>query len=287
MPVSIIAGATAPRSNGAVPRPADDDGDRHGKILVVYSANGGIGRSTIAVNLAIALKDETKAKVALVDGSLRFGDVGVMLNLAATHTIAEAFSPEGVVDTEILPDMLTTHPSGLKVLLAPSSPEMAELMSAKAMRQVLSTLREKYDYIVVDTCASLEETTLSVLDMADQILLLTTSEIPSIKNTKLFFEVTEALNYAPEKTLLVLSKFDPKSSITSQDIQASIKHPVYAMIERDDRAVTLAIQTGQPFVTNQRNAVASVAVLRLAKLLTRGAPEMAETAQPVRKRLFR
>jgi len=287
VPGPIIAGATAPRSNGPAPRPAAADGDHHGKILVVYSANGGIGRSTIAVNLAIALKDETKAKVALVDSSLRFGDVGVMLNLAATHTIADAFSPEGVVDSEILPDMLTTHPSGLKVLLAPSSPEMAELVSSKAMRQVMSTLREKYDYIVVDTCSSLEETTLCVLDMADQILLLTTSEIPSIKNTKLFFEVTEALSYAPEKTLLVLSKFDPKSTITSQDIQASIKHPVYAVIERDDRSATQAIQTGQPFVINQRNSVATVAIYRLAKLLTRGAPEIVETAQPMRKRLFR
>ena len=286
-PASALAAATAPRSNGAARHLAADDGDHHGKILVVYSANGGIGRSTIAVNLAIALKDETKAKVALMDGSLRFGDVGVLLNLAATHTIADAFSPDGAVDTEILPDMLSAHPSGLKVLLAPSTPEMAELVSSKAIRQVLSTLREKYDYIVVDTCSSLEETTLSLLDMADQILLLTTSEIPSIKNTKLFFEVTEALNYAPEKTLLVVSKFDPKSTITSQDIQASIKHPVYAVIERDDRAVTQAIQTGQPFVTNQRNALATVAIYRLAKLLTRGDPEFAAAVQPVRKRLFR
>ena len=287
VPVSITAGATPPRSNGAKPRPGDDEGNHHSKILVVYSANGGIGRSTIAVNLAIALKDETKAKVALVDCSLRFGDVGVMLNMAATHTISEAISPQGVVDSEILPDMLTMHASGLKVLLAPSSPEMAELISSKAIRQVLGTLRETYDYIVVDTSASLEETTLSVLDMADQILVLTTSEIPSIKNTKLFFEVTEALNYAPEKTLLVLSKFDSRSSISSQDIQASIKHPVYAVIERDDRAVTQAIQTGQPFVSNQRNAVAAVAIYRLVKLLTRGAPEIVEAAQPTRKRLFR
>jgi pilus assembly protein CpaE len=284
-PVSI-ATAPPPRSNGLTSPPVANAGEHLGRILVIYSANGGIGRSTVAVNLAIALKEETKAKVALVDCSLRFGDVGVMLNLTSAHTIAEAVSPEGVVDTEILPEMLTTHPSGLKVLLAPGSPEMAELISSQAIRQVMATLREKYDYVIVDTSSSLDETTLGVLDIADQILLLMTCEIPSIKNTKLFFEVTEALNYTSEKTLLVLSKFDQKSSITSQDIQASIKHPVYAVVERDDRATTQAIQTGQPFVTNQRNAAATVAINRLARQLTHALPQMAETAQPVRKRLF-
>jgi pilus assembly protein CpaE len=283
----IIPVSLAPHSNGSRPHANADAGERRGRILVVYSANGGIGRSTVAVNLALALKDETKAKVALVDCSLRFGDVGVMLNMVATHTIADAFTPDGALDAEILPDMLTTHPSGLKVLLAPASPELAELISSKAIRQVMATLREKYEYIIVDTSSSLDETTLSVLDMADQILLLTTSEIPSIKNTKLFFEVTEALNYTADKTLLVVSKFDLKSTVTAQDIQASVKHPVYALIERDDRAATQAIQTGQPFVANQRSAAATVAINRLAKQLTRSLPEMAETAQPARKRLFR
>jgi pilus assembly protein CpaE len=281
-----MAAPPAPLSKSGQPPPVAE-GERFGKILVVYSANGGIGRSTVAVNLAIALREETRAKVALVDASLHFGDVGVLLNLNSNHTIADVCSADGGVDTEIVADILATHPSGIKVLLGPRSPEMAELCTGPAIRQVLSTLKEKFDYIVVDTYNTLDDIVLGMLDLSDQILLLSTSEIPSIKNTKLFFEVTEALNYLPEKTQLILNKFDPKSTISAQDIQASIKHPVYAIIERDDRAAVQAVQTGQPFIVNQRSAPVTAAVVRLARLLTRPAAEPADAAAAQRKRLFR
>ncbi|MBI5879830.1 MAG: response regulator [Chloroflexi bacterium] len=262
-----------------------------GKVLVVFSASGGLGRSTLAANLAIALKEETRGRVALVDCSLRFGDVGVLLNLTSQQTIAEIASAEGGPDLEILADLMVSHPSGIKVMLAPSSPELAELVTAPAVRTILTALRAKFDYIVVDTFASLDEVTLNVLDVADRILLLTTSEIPAIKNTKLFFEVTEALKYPADKTLMILSKHDPRSSITAQDIQASIKHPVYAVIERDDRATTQAAQMGQPFVINQKNSLAALSIVRLAKLLVRPAADPAgesARAQPQQRRgLFR
>jgi pilus assembly protein CpaE len=259
-------------------------------VLAVFGANGGLGRSTLAANLAIALRDETRGKVALVDCSLRFGDAGVLLNLTSNHTISEIASAEGGPDVEILADLMVSHPSGIKVMLAPPSPELAELVSPAAMRVILKTLREKFDFVVVDTFASLDEVILNVLEFADQILLLTTSEIPAIKNTKLFFEVTEALKYPPEKTLLILNKFDQRSSITPQDIQASIKHPVFAVIERDDRATNLAAQTGQPFVVNQKSSPAAVSVVRLAKALARPPSEPAadaQKAQPQRRGLFR
>lgn len=267
----------------APPTAAAEPG-RNGKALVIFSANGGVGRSTLAVNLAIAFKEELKAKVALVDCSLRFGDVGVLLNLTAERTLSDICSAEGGVDSEVLVEMMASHPSGVKVLLAPASPELADLVTSKDLRLILTTLKAHFDYIVVDTFTSLDELMLNVLDLADQILLLTTSEIPSIKNTKLFFEVTDALNYPSDKTLLVLNKSDPKSGITPQDIQASIKHPVFALIEKDERAFTQAVQTGQPFVVNQKNAPASVAVNRLVKLLTRPAGEPVEAQKPPARR---
>ncbi len=271
--------------------PIPVDGVKQGTVFAVVSANGGVGRSTIAANLAIALKGETNGKVGLVDCSLRFGDIGVLLNLTSTHTISDIAAAEGGVDTEILVDVMSTHPSGIKVLLAPASPELADLVGPQAMRTILNTLREHFDFLILDTFTSFDEVMLTILDVADQIVLLTTSELPSIKNTKLFFEVIDALKYPTEKTLLVLNKYDPKSTIKPDDIQASIKHAVYSMIERDDRATTQAAQTGQPFVVNQRNSSATVGVQRLAKLLTRppepvAVPASAD-AKPQRRGLFR
>src|SRR5262245_55141851 len=172
-------------------------------------------------------------------------------------------------------------------MLESTTPVMAKLCTGPAIRQVLYTLKEKFDYIVVDTYNTLDDTVLGILDLSDQILLLTTSEIPSIKNTRLFFEVTEALNYLPEKTQLIVNKFDPKSTISAQDIQASIKHTVYAIVERDDRAAVQAVQTGQPFIVNQRSAPVTAAVVRLARLLTHPAAESADAAGAQRKKLFR
>jgi pilus assembly protein CpaE len=275
--------ATTPPPTAATPGP-------QGKIFVVFSASGGLGRSTVAANLAIALKDESRGRVALVDCSLRFGDIGVLLNLTSNQTIAEIASAEGGPDLEILADLMVSHPTGIKVMLSPSSPELAELVTASAARTILTALRGKFDFVVVDTFASLDDVTLSVLDVADRILLLTASEIPAIKNTKLFFEVTEALKYPADKTVLILSKYVQRNSITPQDIQASIKHPVYAVVERDDRAATQAAQTGQPFVINQKNSPAAVSINRLARLLVRPpvdpAVEPAKQA-PARRGLFR
>ncbi|MBI3732203.1 MAG: response regulator [Chloroflexi bacterium] len=248
-----------------------------GKVLAIFSANGGVGRSTIAVNLAIALRQDPRTKVALVDGSLRFGDVGVLLNLSSDRTIADVASSDGSVDTEILVDFMSSHSSGIKVLLAPPRPELADLVNGKIMRLILATLRNHFDYIVVDTFSSLDEITLTILDAADQILLLTTSEIPSIKNTRLFFEVAEELKYASEKTLLVLNKADPKSGVSPKDIQLSIKRPVYAVIDRDDRATTQAVQSGQPFVMTQKTSPASLSVFKLVSLLV---PSQAEPRKP-------
>ncbi len=295
MPTTPVQTAPSPVTmtfTVAPPAPAPTvpaDNIHLGKVFAIVSANGGVGRSTIASNLAIALKAETQGKVGLVDCSLHFGDIGVLLNLTSNHTIADIASAEGGADTEIVVDVMSSHASGVKVLLAPSAPELAELVSPRSIRTILSALREHFDFVVVDTFTSLDETMLAVLDTADKILLLTTSEIPSIKNTKQFFEIIDALKYPTDKTLLVLNKYDAKSSVKPEHIEASIKHPVFTVIERDDRATTQAAQTGQPFVVNQRNATATIAVQRLSRMLVAPPEPVAAGAEakPARRGLLR
>jgi pilus assembly protein CpaE len=236
-----------------------------GKIIVVFGTKGGVGSSTLAVNLAVALKDETKSRVALIDANFEFGDVGVLLNLPNGRTIAELVGDKTEIDEDLLDGSLASHSSGIKVLLAPPRPEMAELVKTEHLKQIFGLLNKSFDYIVVDVWKSFQEATVYFLDLAHLIVLVSTTDIPAIKNARLFFELAEALHYPPEKTLFVLNRDDGRSGITAKDIESSIKHPVSMILPKDERSTTLAVNRGVPFVTSQHNIPLAQAVLKLAR----------------------
>ncbi len=171
-----------------------------GKIIAVFGSKGGAGSSTLAVNLAVALREETKERVVLMDANFEFGDIGVFLNLPNGRTIAEMTGEKTEIDEDLLAGTLASHPSGVKVLLAPPRPEMAELVKLSHLKRIAELLPNSFDYIVVDLWKSFQETTVFFLDLADKIFLVSTADIPAIKNAKLFFELTDALGYRPEKT---------------------------------------------------------------------------------------
>ena len=236
-----------------------------GKVIAVFGAKGGSGASTIAVNLAVALRDETKERVALVDANFEFGDVGVLLNLPSHRTIVELTGEKTEIDEELLNGIMPSHSSGVKVLLAPPRPELAGLIRPEHLKKIIELLTKSYDYIVVDLWKSFQECTIFFLDTADLILLVSTTDIPSVKNAKLFFELTEMLSYHPEKTFLILNKEDGRSGISAKDIEASIKHPVGAFVPKDERTTTLAANRGMPFVTTQRAIPLTQAIFTIAR----------------------
>ena len=242
---------------------------RAGKIIAVMGSKGGCGASTIAVNLAVALREESKARVALLDANLEFGDVGVLLNLPSSRTIAELVSGKADIDEEVLDGTMAAHSSAIKVLLAPPRPELAELVKVEHLKRILELLDKSYDFIVIDLWKSFQETTVFFLDHADIILLIATPDIPSIKNSKLFFELTDQLGYPPEKTLFILNKEDGRSSISAKDIEASIKHPIVLTLPKDERTTMIAMNRGTPFVTLQRNLPLSQAIHNLARLIVK------------------
>lgn len=270
----------APPPPTAAPTAAPPPPPRAGKIIAVMGSKGGCGASTIAVNLAVALRDESKARVALVDANLEFGDVGVLLNLPTTRTIAELVSGEANIDEEVLDGTMATHSSAVKVLLAPPRPELAELVKVEHLKRILELLDKSYDFIVIDLWKSFQETTLFFLDHADIILLIATPDIPSIKNSKLFFELTDQLGYPPEKTLFVLNKEDGRSGISAKDIEASIKHSVAITLPKDERTTMIAMNRGTPFVILQRNLPLSQAIQNLARLIVKRAQPEAAPAAP-------
>jgi pilus assembly protein CpaE len=239
-----------------------------GRVVAVFSPKGGVGRTTIAVNLAVAAVSLGK-RVALVDASFQFGDVGVLLNLNPRNkSIADLASEIQTGEAESLETFLIAHSSGVQVLLAPPSPEQAELIGPAAVRRVLERLRTDHDLVVVDCPSSFNEPTLAVLDHADVILTLLSLEITSVKNMRLFLKVAEQLGYGPEKVRLVLNRADSTLGIRVADVEHSIGRKVDHTIVSDGRSVVYALNRGVPFFTSNRQAQVSQDILRLAQAVT-------------------
>jgi pilus assembly protein CpaE len=251
-------------------------------VVAVFSPKGGVGRTTVSVNLAVAAA-QTGKRVALVDASFQFGDVGVLLNLNPRNkSIADLAGELQAGEAESLDAFMITHSSGVKVLLAPPSPEQAELIGPSSVKKVLNGLRGMFDLVVVDCPSSFNEPTLAVLDEADLILTLLTLEITSVKNMRLFLEVCEQLGYGPEKIRLVLNRADSTLGIRVADVEHSIGRKVDHTIVSDGRSVVYALNRGVPFFLSNREAQVSQDIQRLAVAVT-GPPPTAAVARPTDK----
>ena len=256
-------------------------------MVAVFSPKGGVGRTTIAVNMAVAAAAEPDSRVVLVDGSFQFGDVGVLLNLNPKNKSIADLVPELEVggDADFIETFVITHSTGAKVLLAPPSPEMAELVTPAAIRRVLEALRAKNDLVVVDCASAFSDTTLAILDVADVVLTVLTLEITSIKNMRLFLEVAEQLGYPSDKMELVLNRADSALGIRVADVEHSIGRKVDHTIVSDGRSVVYALNRGVPFFVSNREAQVSQDILRLAKaLLGASAAVPAEARKPAPKK---
>lgn len=251
-----------------------------GKVVAVYSPKGGVGTTLVAVNLAVALQ-KPERRVVLIDASLPFGDVGVFLNLQGPRSIADLAQLDEV-DPEAFTLSLLSHASGLKVLLAPPRPELAEYVTAEAMRRILGMARNLFDIVVVDTTTQPTDTTLLILDEAEQIVLVVTPDVPTIRNARLFFDVTIQLNYPPQKILMILNKMDRRFGITAEMVEQALKHPVGVQIPRDEVTALQSINKGNPLIAQRSNPIAQ-AILQLARRVEETLLAPQETEE-VRKR---
>ena len=243
--------------------------EKRGKAITLYSPKGGVGCTTIAINLAIALGEASEKKVALVDFNLQFGDLGVLLNLQPQSTVADLAPHIEESDDILLEEVMQAHPSGVKVLLAPPGPEMADLVAPEHTRSILAQLKGIYDYVVVDTASSLSDLTLAVLESSDKIFLVITPDIPTIKDASLFFEVMEAFNHPLEDIMLVLNKVNRRGSIQQEKIEGSIKHSIAFRIRNDREAALAAANKGIPLLIGQKKRPISQDILTLAHQLRR------------------
>ena len=253
-------------SNGTGHGGGGGGGDREpGRVVAVFSPKGGVGRTTIAVNLGVAAASSLGKKTVVMDASFQFGDVGVLLNLNPKNkSIAEVIADLDHETPETIEGWVIGHSSGVKVLLAPPGPEQAELITPTVVKRVLELLRASHDLVIVDCTASFNETTLAVLDAADSILTVLSLEITSIKNMRLFLEVAEQLGYDRNKVRLVLNRADSTLGIRVADVESSIGRKIEHTIVSDGRSVVYALNRGIPFVISNREAQVSQDILRLA-----------------------
>jgi pilus assembly protein CpaE len=246
-----------------------------GEVILVFSGKGGVGKSLIATNLAVALAEETRGRVALVDLDLQFGDVGVLFNLDHSRSITELVDGSSGIDDESLSEVLANGPSGVKVLLAPISPELADLVTAEHVRTIIGELRRAFDHVIVDSSSHLTEFNLEVIELAQRVLVITALTIPAIKDAKLTLKVLESLSVDPETTLLIVNRADGYADFNQESIEQSLRTPVAVQIPYDPRVVGDAITRGVPFVTAHPEAEVTRA---MHELVSRLLPERAGAA---------
>ena len=242
------------------------------EVVLVFSGKGGVGKTLLATNLAVGLASETGGRVALVDLDLQFGDVGVMLNLDHSRSITDMVDAGESLDADAVDAILATGPAGIRALLAPISPELADLVTAEHIRRVMQELRRDYDYVIVDTSSHLADFNLEVIEMATKVLVVTALTIPAIKDAKLSLKVLESLSVEPSSILLVVNRNDSHSDFNREAIEQNLGHAVAVQLPFDPRVVGEAVTRGAPFVELSPDSDVSRAVSELVSTI---APEQA------------
>ena len=235
-----------------------------GKVMVVYSAKGGVGCSMLATNIAVGL-DTADTPTVLVDAALQFGDVAVSLNLQAKNSFIDLASRAEELDAEFVDEVLLRHSTGLRVLAAPPRPEVADEVTAGQVRNVIQFLKRNFAYVVVDTSSNMDDITLAVLDVADLLITIATPEIPSIKDTRLLFDLLGVLEFPKERIFFVLNKTDKRSGISSDAVSENLKCTVDAEIPLDERAITTSINRGSPLLLSDKGQPAAKSIFSILR----------------------
>jgi pilus assembly protein CpaE len=239
---------------------------RRARTLTVFSTKGGVGKTVIASNVAVALSKRPGTRVVLVDLDLTFGDAGVILKLEPRHTIYDAARAADRLDTQMLRGFLTPHSSGLNVLLAPKSPDQAESVTTARLAAIIELLQGMFDYVVIDTAGSFEETVLTAIDKSDDVLAVATMDMPSVKNTMLSLRKLRQLGYGDNLVKLVLNRADSKVFLETGDVERGIGGRIAAEVP-SDRLVPRSVNKGVPVVLEAPRSGVARSLMKVAELV--------------------
>ena len=237
------------------------------RAFAVFSPRGGVGCSTLASNLAVELLLETGAKVLLVDGKLFFGHLDVLLNIRSRNSIADLVPHANALDAGIIGDVVMEHSSGIHVLTSPVDVQIAQGFRAEDLFNILNGVKRAFDFVIIDAGSALTENTVTMMDAAQRILLVTTPDLVALHDTSRFIQIGRTLSYPADKLLVVLNRANQVGGLRTKDIETALHHDLFAQIPDDSPNVLRSINRGIPLVVRYPRSPASQAIRRLAKTL--------------------
>jgi len=236
-----------------------------GHVIAFYGAKGGVGTTTIAINAAIALHRELSRNVVLVDGNLQFGDHRVFLDLGLDRkSIVDVVSAPNI-DTDLVRQVLVRHESGIDLLLAPPSPETAELVTPEHIPMILDILRATYDFVVIDIDKRLDEINLRVFDAAETIYVVMTADLSCLKNVRLVLETLSNLGYESSKVRLVLNRSTAFTGINMKNAEGALRRKIDHQVVNEYRGAISALNSGAPVLQSKADSVLGRSILELAR----------------------
>jgi pilus assembly protein CpaE len=242
----------------------DAQPDRQGRVVTVFSAKGGCGKTTLAVNLGVALAKSFAKQVCVVDLDLSFGDVGISVQLDPIRTIVDALPMAGHLDTTGAASMLTRYRAGLSMLLAPAMPGDAERIPPALTGELLTVLSGMFDFVVVDTPAHFSEHVLTAMDASAHHVLLTTPDVPALKNLRVTLDMLDLLSYSRDIRSVVLNRSDSRVGLSLEDVERIVRCPIAAHVP-SSRAVPISINKGVPITIGSGSHPVSQAITRFAE----------------------
>ncbi len=271
--------AVTTENGQTIPRPFKSGG----KVIVVYSPKGGTGCTTLATNLSLALQS-AETPTVLVDGSVQYGDVAVFLNEQVKNSVLDLTSRVDEIDEEVIQNVSILHAaSGLRVLAAPQKPEMAEKVVGEQFGKLLQYLCDFYSYVIVDTASVLTDVVQAALEKANLIVLVTTQEIPSIKNSSAFLSLTDASGIQRSRILFVMNRFDRRLSISPERVGESLRQQIAVTIPFDERLVVTSVNKGVPFILENKTHPVSKSILQIADLARERLEKEDLDVEPIKK----
>jgi pilus assembly protein CpaE len=244
--------------------PSIEQPARRGRVITVFSAKGGSGKTTLATNLAAVLADRGRRQVCIVDLDLAFGDVAIAMQLFPARTIADAVPLNGAIDSSAVAAMLTHHSAGLSAIVAPTEPSASETILPSLIAHLLDVLRNDFDYIVVDTPARFDDEVLAALDVSDLVALIVTPDVPALKTLKITLETLIELSYSRSKFRLILNRSDAKVGISHLEVEKTAQMSISGFIP-SSREVPATINRGVLIVQDDPKHPASVGIRKFAE----------------------